>query len=730
MYRTNVRRSALVVAVSVSLVSGPLLAQEGREKELPQDEKAPIALSGLEVTAESQRRTTEAVDSYTTEVMQTATPLSLSVRETPQSVSVVTRQQIEDQNFTTVADALSSATGITMRHLDSSRYEFAARGFNIDRLLIDGVPTSWRSGYASGESIGSLHLYDHVEVVRGATGLNTGFGNPSAAINLVRKHANSREFMGQVSVSGGEWDTYGATADVTTPLNASGSVRARFVASHEQGDSYTDLLEEETSVLYGVVDADLSDAIRFSLGVSYQDHAPSGSTWGGLPPWYSDGTLTDWDRSKTTAADWTHWSSVNTTYFTSLDHQLDNGWNLQFRYDRMDNDGDKELLYLSGQPNRGDGGDMNASPSRYDTTRIQDTVTLAASGPVLLVGREHELAAGYVYSNMDFESVTFDRTATDPGNFNEWDGSYPEPAWGASRVNDERETTEHSLYAAARLSLTDNANAVIGARLTNFEMVGEDWQGPVDYDHNGVLTPYAGLTFDLNDDISAYASYATIFDPQNEKDASGDVLDPISGDTYELGVKGSFFDDRLNASMAVFRIEQDNVATQDGSVTGPDGSPVTVYRAQEGIQSDGYEVEVAGLLAPGWQISTGLSVFSAREGNGNPANTQFPRRTFKLFTKYRFQEVLQPLTIGGGVNWESRSRKETENPVTGNPQTLEQGAYSLVNLMAKYDFTPRLAAQVNLNNVLDETYYSQIGFYNQYSYGAPRNVTATLRYDF
>lgn len=723
------RRSTLSLAISLSLASAPVFAQQtatsGAAGDDRNEQEATNTLAPIEVTAGGEPGTTEGVDSYTTEAMGTATPLSLSVRETPQSVSVVTRQQIEDQNLDDISDVVKTVTGIHSREYDSSRNRFNARGFEIENLMIDGVPTSWRAGWTAGQTQRSMAMYDRVEVVRGATGLMAGFGNPAAAINMVRKRADSSELTGEVSVSGGRWDTYGATADVSTALNSSGTVRGRVVASHEQGDSYMDLLENKQSLLYGVIDADLTDATRLSLGVSYQDNAPTGSTWGGLPPWYADGSRTDWDRSKTTAADWTRWASTEMTYFTSVSHMLGNAWELEARYDRTETEGDQKLLYLGGRPDRETGTGMGASPARYDTDRVQDTFTLSGSGPFRLAGREHELALGYIHSNMDFESLQYARTPSDavaPGDFNNWDGSYPEPVWGATNVNDARETTENSLYSVARFSLTDTVTAILGGRLANYEIEGRTWEGPFDYDHDSVFTPYGGLVVDLTDEISAYASYASIFNPQDETDASGDVLDPVRGDTYEVGVKGEFFDGRLNASLAVFRIEQENLADL---VANEDDPTLSYHQAESRIESDGYEIDVAGQLAPGWEVGTGLSVFSARNEDGEEANIEFPRRSFKLFTKYRFQETLRPLTVGGGVNWFSEGYYRTTQG-----ESLRQGAHSLVSLMARYEFTPEVSAQVNVENVTDEKYYNQYGFYSQHSYGAPRNVTASLKYAF
>ena len=693
--------------------------------------EGPLRLAPIQVAGQGENRTTEGTDSYTIESMKTAAPLSLSIRETPQAVSVVTRQEIEDRYLEDVTDVVKTVTGVTTRELDSSRNEFAARGFRIGKILLDGVPTTFSGGQEIGESQTSAVIYDHVEVVRGATGLATGFGNPAAAVNLVRKGADSRTLTGEVSASGGRWDAYGLTADVTTPLTESGDVRARVVASYEEEDSYVDLQEDQTSVLYGVVDADLTEATRFRIGASYQNNDPTASTWGGLPVWFSDGTRTDWDRSKTVGTDWTSWASTNTNYFTSLEHSLGNRWELAARFDRVEQNGDLRLLFLSGQVDRNTGLGLSASPRRFDYERVQNRTTLTATGPFQLAGREHELALGAIYSDTQFDGYGFARDPEPPlapGNFFEWDGSYPQPDWSQKSLDNVRDETEGSFYAMGRFSLTDRATAIVGARAEDYEIEGKNFAGDVS-DSRNLVTPYGGFIYDLNDTTSAYLSYTSIFQPQEVVNEDLETIDPIEGDSYEAGVKGEFIDGRLNASVAVYHMIQENRSEFAGG-TVVDGQQIFFYRVLDEVRSNGFEIDVAGQLAPGWEVSAGLSSFTLEDEQGEAANTEFPRRTFKLFTKYQFQGALRPLTLGGGINWFSTSRTNTTNPVTGNPEVIEQGTYSLVNVMAKYEFSQQLSVQINVDNLLDEKYFNQIGFFNQLGFGEPRDVTATLNYAF
>ncbi|ARU59483.1 putative TonB-dependent receptor [Oleiphilus messinensis] len=728
MQYLSTQRLVLSIAISSIIGSGVVWAEEGSN---PEQETAGDmqSLPDVKIVADTSA-TTEGSDSYTTPMVGTATPLSMSMRNTPQSVSVVTRQRIEDQKLDDITDVINNVTGVSASEYDSSRHGYKARGFDIENLQIDGIPTTWSPGWSAGETQTSTIIYDRVEVVRGATGLMTGTGNPAASINLVRKHADSRTLAGNVSVEAGQWNTYGATADVSSPLVESGNIRGRIVGSYEQSDSFVDYREDETTVLYGVLDADITANTQLSLGASYQNNDPTSSAWGGLPVWYTDGSRTNWSRSKSKAPHWAGWASTNENYFATLTQHFSKDWNAQLRYDHGQNKGELKLLWVYGVPDRDTGLGMGASPSRYDTTRKQDTFTLNISGAYTVMGRKHEVAFGAINSDQDFSSYLYDREVSEVDfNFNEWDGRYPEPVWGETTLTDKQDTKETAFYAVTRLDLTEDLNVIVGGRLSDWETSGQNWQGPYAIEHDHVFLPYAGIIYDLSEALSAYASYADIFNPQSEQDATGKTLDPISGETYEIGLKAELMDGKLNGSLAVFQILQDNVAQPDGDKLVP-GTIAQAYVQAEGAESRGYEIEVAGEVSPGLQLSLGWSQFTASDANGRAVNTSHPRRLLKVFSKYQFQGDLQGLAVGAGVNWQSGNYTNGTNPVTGEGEKLEQDAYALVSLMAKYAFNKELSAQLNVNNLLDETYYSQIGFYSQLAYGAPRNASVSLKYAF
>lgn len=694
--------------------------ESGNETELP----------AVMVSAQILGETTEGTGSYTTGKVKTATPFSMSLRDTPQSITVVTQQRIEDQGFLNITDVLNSVTGVSVNQYETHRGQFTARGFDINTLMIDGVPTTWDQPWSSGEIMTSLAIYDRVEVVRGSTGLMIGAGDPSAAINLVRKRATSKELAGTTELGIGNWNERRAMADLSIPINTAKTLRARIVGEYADSDSWIDNLKNKSQTLFATVEADLSQNTLLSAGISRQENNPRGSMWGGLPVWYSDGTLTNWNRSKTTAADWTRWNSVYENYFASLEHRFDNDWKIKATYSNGDRKADSYLLYLYGAPDRVTGLGMFTWPGSYKVHTQQEDIGLQAGGPFKLLGRSHELALGYVRSHQTFNA---DSRATAGGmaaNFNAWDGSYPEPAWGPLAYYGMGETKQEAIYGAVRFNVSDPLRLILGTRMTNYHKSGDEASSnPYAMTFSRQVTPYAGVVYDLNETYSVYASYTDIFQPQQKRDINGNYLDPILGKSAEAGIKGEFFDGRLNTSFAVFQINQENLAQSTGVNIPGTTPPETAYRASDGATSKGFEVELVGELGRGWNASAGYTQFNATDVNGADVNSIYPRELLRVFTTYRLPGAWNSLTLGGGVNWQGMTYTYAQNSL-GTTEKIEQKAYAIVDLMARYEFGKRVSAQLNINNLFDKTYYGMFDAYSQITYGAPRSATLSMKYTF
>jgi outer membrane receptor for ferric coprogen and ferric-rhodotorulic acid len=672
--------------------------------------------------------------------IDTATGLGLTVRETPQSVSIVTAQRILDQNLISVRDVIENGVGVAVNETDDVRNSFFARGFEIQNTQIDGVPTAWALGGDRGETIADVSIYERVEIVRGATGLLSGAGDPSASINLVRKHADRTEWGGYVNAAGGSWETWRVSGDVGGALTADGSLRVRAVGRYEEGNSFTDFYSNKKLVLYGTLEADVTKDTLLRLGFSHQRNTPYGAFWGSLPTFYSDGTIAEWDRSKSTAQPWTTWQTENQNFFATLSHDFGNGWSLTGNYNRLRNAQFTEILYLFGTVDRTTGLGLGSNPYSAFGVSIQDSYDAQLKGKLTVFGRDHELVLGYLNSVINRQTETYAALNELPplgnflfppaGDFLNWnENSYAFPGFAEQgTINEQERIRQIGYYGALRLNVADWLKVIGGGRLATWRQKGVAYGVERNYGDKNVFIPYVGVLADITPNHRLYASYTTIFLPQNAQDRNFEQLDPIEGKAYEVGLKSAFFNEALQTSVALFRIEQDNLAQIDGPPIVRPGTPLPFqpYRAAEGVVSEGFEVEVTGSPLENWNVNVGYSQFRARDANDVNANTDQPRRLLKAFTTYTVPDLLGGLTFGGGVNYRSRAYS-VQN---GVPFALEQNGFVVVNLMARLGVTDRISVQANVENLLDETYYSQVGSFSQYRYGKPRNFTIGANYRF
>lgn len=669
------------------------------------------------------------------EQIDTATGLGLTVRETPQSVTVVTQQRIRDQNLETIADVVRNTAGVSMVEVDDVRNVFNARGFEITNYQIDGVPLSWSLAGDAAETLADVSIFERVEFVRGATGLLTGAGDPSASINLVRKHADARDLDAYIRGSFGSWENRQVEADVAAALNSSGSIRGRFVAKYAEGESYIDLFNFDKTVLYGVIEADVTDATTARIGASQQTNSPTAPLWGALPTFYTNGELTDLPRSQSTSANWAYWDTQNTNYFANVEHEFSNGWRLSFNYNRMINGAETEILYLYGAIDEATGLGLATWPYKSDGESVQDSFDVQLRGEYAWFGREHEFTIGALHSQQDADTYAF--AALGPNAFlpatslYDWDGDFPRPEFSSVGTHDQAiETEQTGYFAATRLNATDALSVIAGVRVSSWERSGTEYGATQNYSADDVVIPYLGVLYDLTPTHRIYASYTEIFQPQNLRTESGDPLDPIVGQAYEIGLKSAFFNDALQTSFAVFSITQDGLGQPTGGTVDGTNPPEFAYRAAEGATSEGFEFEILGRVTESWNVSLGYSQFEIEDAEGAEVNTDQARQSLTFFTTYGFAGALDGLTLGGGATWRSYAYTNATNPVTLDPTRIEQDEYALVNLMARYDLNDQASVQVNVDNLFDETYYSQIRYFSQYRYGAPRNYTVALTYRF
>lgn len=716
---TRVRLLAVMSAVSASTVSLALHAAE----------TAPPAAADGQTTMRKITVSDGETGPYSVESSDSATPLSLSIRDTPQSLTVVTRAQLDDRNMQSLRDVLDNTPGVYSYAYDTERVLFTARGFVIDNLMYDGVPAVTNTNTDSVDETLDTALYERIEIVRGATGLMTGAGSPAASVNLVRKRADSRTFAADVSATVGRWNDQRYEADISAPVTADGRVRVRAVGVYQDRDSYQDLYSNERKVFYGVLDADLSDNALLSFGFDYQDNAPRGNTWGSFPLFLGDGTPANWSRSVTTATDWSFWDRTKQTAFSELRYAFGNDWTLRASLTWRRFKEDLALFYVFGYPDPQSGDGLEEYASRSNGEVTERSLDVHASGPFSAFGREHELVLGYFRQRADNDGKEFDHDdLPDTGNFFNWDGSYPRPQFDSEGyVVSAIDTWQNGVYAAGRLTLADPLKLIAGLRYTTWKSEGTYLyaDGDTNFDYEKII-PYAGVIWDVSEQFSAFASYTGIFKPQGSRDVNGALLDPIQGRSYEVGLKGEHLDGRLNTALTLFQTDQSNVAT---AVVDPEtGDPVLLpngtqaSRPIDGTETRGFEMEVAGELRAGWNASLGWSRYQIEDADGHAVRTFVPRTLIRGFTTWT-PDALQNLTLGGGVSWQSRSKTTVGAPDVA--ATLEQSDVTLLSLMARYQITPTVSVQFNSDNLLDEKYFVLDEYDNTY-YGTPVDYSLSV----
>lgn len=651
-----------------------------------------------------------------------ATRLELPLRETPQSISVVPRPLIDDFSLNDVNDLLTIVTGVNVERVEPDRSYFSVRGFEVSNFQIDGVGLP----FATGDQIGNLDtaLYDRVEVLRGANGLLSSTGNPSATANFVRKRPTG-DMRANAALTLGSWNTRRADLDVSGPINAAGSVRGRFTVAAQQGDSYLDRYSLAKHLFSGIVEADLAPGTTLTLGHSQQRNRPKGVMWGALPMFYADGSATHYATSASSAPDWSYWNSDDTQTFAELAQRLGNGWQAKASLTRRVLESDAELLFVVG-PDPATGTGMTTFPSKYGSRETQWIADAYLSGPIMLGGRRHDLVLGINGGKSDNNL----RSSDDDGGLPLTEGqmlagNFPRPAFDQGLTGfAEFHNRRSSLYALARWNLADSLKLTTGANVTCATSNGIQYGVVHDYRETKV-TPYAGATWAFDPRYSLYASYGRIYNPQHQTDLAGAVLPPVEGSNAELGLKGEWMQGRLNGSFAVFQVKQDNTAESAGFVvdpdsSDPDGSGRTYYRGVNAT-STGVELDLSGTLAPGWEVTGGYTQLRIEDADGAAVRTYVPRKTLRLTTGYRVP-ALRALKLGASLKWQSDFQRTDAAVVT------RQAAYALLGLSATYEFTPQLSMVAKLNNVTDKRYLNSLMWPGQTFYGAPRNGSLALRW--
>lgn len=729
---------------------------------------------------------TEGTGSYAAPALSVASKTPLSVRETPQSVSVVTHQQIQDQHLTSLTDIMNAAPGVTVVYgingNSTLQPTYYSRGYAINAFQVDGgAPIAYGANNSIGSSQGNLASnlvpdfdsseYDRVEIVRGADGNFVGTGDPGGVVSLQRKRpVDGVQLLADASL--GSFGQGRLVLDGSTPLFSNDKVRLRTVYTHDDHNFFYDTAYSHQDTIYTNLEIDPVDGTQINIGTDYS-YARTLPFYG--LPREANGDNLDLPRSTCLCTGWSNANIHSLEYFAELRQKLGANWNFAVNFSALQQSTAATLGYLYGSaypasdPNSAYSPYLNESREAFEANQYaldatlngafgilghMQTLTLGANHALLNNATADQLGGNGYY----FYAGTYDNN---PATFT--DSEIPPPTAAEFTPNIggpvKQNQLQEGVYATLRASFWAPMHIIIGERYsiykTNLETLVPNYASYPAYvlqleksgtfDHT-LLPPSVAVTLDILPRTTAYVSYTDIYNSQAlDLKADGQPLGPETGASYEAGIKRSDFNGTLNSSVALYYSKQNNLAEQDPNAPFPNaytnaGLSCCFTNLGTNQTSRGVDIEVNGALTPRVQISASYTYNENRFDPGSlpygttaPLVSQAPKHLGKLFVTYSLWGTpwLERSQIGFGMHAQSTTYVSgyVYNDVTnqGGDVDFHQGAYAVFDAFAKYNLNQHLSAQLNLTNLLDKVYYQTIGGPNGGSfYGPPRSVLLTL----
>jgi outer-membrane receptor for ferric coprogen and ferric-rhodotorulic acid len=728
---------------------------------------------------------TEGTGSYTTDAMSVGSKTAQSIRETPQSVSVITQQQMKDQGLTDLTSVLQQTPGVFVNtDATSGNAVFYSRGYQITNFMVDGSPLAANPfpNFVQPGLDPSLAEYDHVEVLRGPDGMFAGNGDPGGTVNLTRKKPLDHT---QVLFEGayGSWDNVRGMLDVTGKMpDTDGKIRTRIVLEDQQQNFFYQIAKSKHQTVYGTVDIDVTPTTLLNFGGSY--HHQNGTPWTQGLPRQADGADLGLPRDTCFCMPWNSTQSEAKEVFATLTQKIGPDWKLKVNVDDKSTvTNDRYGYFLSATrgifPGMASVGTFSGTQINYPVQQLSADANL--SGKFSLLGREHELLVG---ADTTRSNNTGETTYTASGAsaalsyaqlMNYDPNFYALPAFTLQNQYLYSQQDQYGLYGKVKLALFDSVHLSVGVRDGSYGYSTSISQPAAkvislkpltyyyytlitntNYQKSGTITPYGGLVWDLNKEWSLYGSYTDIYKVQQDIDITGTLLPPITGSSYEAGTKAELLDNKLKFSLAFYTSKRSGMAVQAGTATIKGVAGTTYYLPLNTSSSKGIDTELTGQLLPGWQITTSYvynknsqdaGAIAGGPALGTPVLTVFPQHMFKLWSTYELPGQFDKWTVGAGVNWQSASFTSGQvclgTLVTGNvckdpasptttialqPFAFTQSPYAIVNASIAYKFDAHWQATLNVNNIFDKVYYASAGGISSGNfYGTPRNAMLTVR---
>lgn len=671
-----------------------------------------------------QMPSSEATGGYGIDSATVGTKTPATLQDIPQSVSVVTREAIDDQKLVTLDELGRQTPGMRVLSNDNGRSSIYARGYEYDESNIDGLPAPMTS---INGSVPSLVAFDRVEIMRGPSGLFNNTSEMGGIVNLVRKRPTD-EFQAHVQGNLGSDYQRGGQFDVAGSMNEDGSVRGRIVADHTEHARFVDNNDNKQDDVYAALDMDLGDSTTLGIGFL---HNNKDITVNNGQPVGRDGELLYRSRSDFYGARWNNFDSHSNDWIAELTHSFSGGGVGQLAARYSDRKADFNYAFAGSALDSNNEFSVAGIGSQVDQQAL--SVDASYSKPFELFDNVNEFVVGTDFKRYDTDNesgrsrgLTGSNVSLEELNnlsFVDVLGVAKSGTPGYRYSNTETRLKETGLYAKLTLRPVEPLALIAGGRVSHYDVRETDRTAGQSQNRNdNVVTPYAGLVFDLNANHALYASYSQVFKPQTETDAGGELIKPREGEQYELGVKGSYFGGELNTRVSAFRLYDENRAATPGI-------PNANYSVAVGkMRIQGAEFEVNGSLTEQWDLIAGYTYLDTEVERGSTDRDDgifmlMPHNQVKLWTQYGFAGgTLHGLRVGGGVTAMSHFASSSD---------VEAPGYAVVDVVVGYDFNSNLSAQLNLNNILDRKYYNRVGGANTFNMvGAPASAVASLRYDF
>ncbi|WDM61588.1 TonB-dependent siderophore receptor [Pseudomonas sp. NEEL19] len=695
---------------------------------------AALSLPDTDVRGFSLGNALGSTEGYNATHSQVATKTSMPLVETSQSVSVVTRQQIDDQGSQTVAQAMRYTPGVlTNPYGATHRYDYVAmRGFNdgsVDNIYVDGLKSMGDNGTYSTMQVDPYFL-ERIDILKGPSSVLYGRSSPGGLVALTTKKPLFSAYH-QVQATVGTQGQRGMGFDFSGPVDEDQRIAYRLTGLADASDTQFDHNKEERYAIAPAISVDFSEDTSLTLQ-AYLQHDPNGGYHGGNP---ADGMLhprnglrlSDHFFEGETGID--SYERTQQSFSYQFEHRFNDIFTARQNFRYQDSDVSMDQVYSAGWAdaesnilNRAYTGGDERLHSYIIDNMLQAEFFTGAAKHTLLMGTD------YQRRKADVEWRYGTVNPLDAGNPQYGNGNLQ--LLGENRY--QRRLQQTGVYLQDLLEL-DQWRFSLGLRQDWVKVSEQNRDSDTKVnDQRSKFTTRAGVLYLFENGIAPYVSYSESFNPNTVSDQDGRPLAPTEGTQWEAGIKyqPSGSDNLFTAS--VFRIEQENLASKQPNED--------FYRAVGQVRSQGLELEAHVQLSDSLKLLGGYtftdieysksmpSLVSGNLDNKGNSPTQAPKQMLSLWADYNFhQGVLDGLRLGGGVRYVGYSWVDAEN-------SMKVPSYTLFDASVGYDLgkvgLTGVDVRLNANNLTNESYITSCASLNYCYMGEERNVSATVSYQF